>query len=161
MGFLSVRVLLAVFICAAACSILTAGLPAITHSETRSKASQPTLTFAARVACQRAIENVCWRHRIWPKERSHPKPPLNAVVSQAQLERKVTDYLNNSELLKDYWQRPITHEQLQAEMDRVAKHTKNPEVLRELFDALGNDPFKHSRQFLDVLVPFALALGRP
>ena len=32
-------------------------------------------------------------------------------------------------------------EQLQAEMDRMAKHTKQPEVLRELFEALGNDPF--------------------
>ena len=26
-------------------------------------------------------------------------------------------------------------------MDRMAKHTKQPEVLRELFAALGNDPF--------------------
>ena len=26
-------------------------------------------------------------------------------------------------------------------MDRMAQHTKQPEVLRELFDALGNDPF--------------------
>ena len=26
-------------------------------------------------------------------------------------------------------------------MDRMAKHTKHPEMLRELFDALGNDPF--------------------
>src|SRR4029077_5543775 len=39
------------------------------------------------------------------------------------------------------WQQPITAEQLQAEMDRMAKHTKQPEMLRELFEALGNDPF--------------------
>ena len=26
-------------------------------------------------------------------------------------------------------------------MDRMAQHTKQPEVLRELFAALGNDPF--------------------
>ena len=26
-------------------------------------------------------------------------------------------------------------------MDRMAKHTKQPELLRELFEALGNDPF--------------------
>ena len=26
-------------------------------------------------------------------------------------------------------------------MERMAKHTKQPEVLHELFDALGNDPF--------------------
>ena len=26
-------------------------------------------------------------------------------------------------------------------MDRMAEHTKQPDVLRELFAALGNDPF--------------------
>ena len=104
-------------------------------------AGQRTLTFAERVAYQRAIEEVYWRHRIWPKERPDPKPSLDAVMSQAQLEKKVEDYLRKSQALEDYWQRPITAEQLQAEMDRMAKHTKQPEVLRELFEALGNDPF--------------------
>ena len=62
-------------------------------------------------------------------------------MSQAQLEKKVADYLRNSQALEDYWQRPITANQLQAEMDRMAQHTKQPQVLRELFAALGNDPF--------------------
>src|SRR3954447_25546003 len=62
-------------------------------------------------------------------------------MSQAQLERKVEDYLRDSQMLEDHWQRPITTEQLQAEMDRMTKHTKQPEVLRELFEALGNDAF--------------------
>ena len=57
------------------------------------------------------------------------------------MEKKVADYLRNSQALEDYWQRPLTAEQLQAEMDRMAQHTKQPEVLRELFEALGNDPF--------------------
>src|SRR5438552_1608545 len=100
-----------------------------------------TLTFADRVAYQRAIEQVYWHHRIWPKERPDPKPSLDAVMSQAQLEKKVEDYLRNSQALEDDWQRPITSEQLQAEMDRMAQHTKQPEVLRELFQALGYDPF--------------------
>src|SRR5947208_7355064 len=100
-----------------------------------------TLTFADRVAYQRAIEEVSWRHRIWPKENPNPKPSLDAVMSQAQLEKKVTDYLQKSQALEDYWQRPIAAEQLQAEMDRMAQHTKQPEVLRELFAALRNDPF--------------------
>ena len=99
-----------------------------------------TLTFADRVAYQRAIEEVYWRHRIWPKERPDPKPSLDAVMSQAQIETKVADYLRNSQAL-GYRQRPITAEQLQGEMDRMAQHTKQPEVLRELFNALGNDPF--------------------
>ena len=61
-------------------------------------------------------------------------------MSQAQLEKKVAGYLRDSLALEDYWQRPITAEQLQAEMDRMARDTKQPEVLRELFEALGNDP---------------------
>ena len=102
-----------------------------------------------RAVYQRAIEDVYWRHRIWPKERPDPKPSLDAVMSQAQLERKVTDYLRKSQALEDYWHRPITAEQLQAEMDRMAKYTKQPQVLRELFDALGNDPFLSPSVWLD------------
>jgi N-acetylneuraminic acid mutarotase len=107
------------------------------------KASSPVrpLTFAERVAYQRIIEDVYWRHRIWPKDNPDPKPSLDAVMSQAQLETKVGDYLRKSQTLEDYWHRPITADQLQAEMDRMAQHTKQPEVLRELFAALGNDPF--------------------
>src|SRR5262245_10935955 len=44
---------------------------------------QRMLTFAERVAYQRAIEDVYWRHRIWPKENPDPKPSLDAVLSQA------------------------------------------------------------------------------
>ena len=99
------------------------------------------LFFEDRVAYQRAIEEVYWRHRIWPKERPDPKPSLDAVMSQATIEQKVQDYLRNSELLEQDWQKPITPEQLQAEMERMAQHSKQPEVLRELFAALGNDPF--------------------
>ena len=103
--------------------------------------SQPrAFSFAERVAYQRAIEDVYWRHRIWPKENPRPKPSLDAVMSQAQLENKVAGYLSDSLALEDYWQQPITAEQLQAEMDRMARDTKQPEVLRELFEALGNDP---------------------
>ena len=111
------------------------------RSETSANVSQRTLTFAERVTYQRAIEEVYWRHRIWPnKERPDPKPSLDVVMSQAQIEKKVADYLRNSQALEDYWHHPITAEQLQAEMDRMATHTKQPEVLRELFAALGDDP---------------------
>src|SRR4029077_15294739 len=113
---------------------VTRTLPAFLRSEASANLSQRTLTFAERVAYQRAIEDVYWRHRIWPKERPDPKPSLDAVMSQAQLENKVADYLRKSQALADYWQRPITAEQLQAEMDRMAKHTRQPDVLRKLFE---------------------------
>src|SRR5205814_10056564 len=100
-----------------------------------------TLTFADRVAYQRAIEEVYWRHRIWPKANAGPKPPVDKLMSQARIEKKVEDYLRNSQALEDYWRRPITPDQLQAEMERIARHSRQPEVLREIFAALGNDAF--------------------
>src|SRR5437667_773834 len=100
-----------------------------------------TLSFAGRVAYQTAIEDVYWRHRIWPDTNPGPKPPLEKVMSQTDIEKKVTDYLRDSQVLKDYWQRPIAGEHLQVEMERMASNTKQAEVLQELFEALGNDAF--------------------
>src|SRR5947207_7209725 len=109
-----------------------------------------SLSFAERVAYQRAIEDVYWRHRIWPKERPDPKPPMDAVISHAQLEEKVNDYLRKSELVTAQRGVPITAVELQTEIDRMANHSKQPEVLRELFEALGYDP-----------LVIAECLGRP
>src|SRR5881296_2292293 len=109
-AFFTPRVLVTLVVCAAACSLVAGTLLAFFRSETPTNVSRRSLTFAERVAYQRAIEDVYWRHRIWPKERPDLKPSLDAVMSQAQ-------------------------------MDRMAKHTRQPEVLRELFEALGNDPF--------------------
>src|SRR5438477_816979 len=100
-----------------------------------------TLTFADRVTYQRAIEEVYWQHRVWPKANAGSKPPLEKVMSQAQIEKKVEDYLRDSQALEDYWQRPVTPDQLQTEMERIASRTKQTGVLREIFAALGNDPF--------------------
>src|SRR2546427_10129149 len=121
----------------------------------------PTLTFAERVVYQRIIEDVYWRHRIWPKDRPDPKPSLDAVMSQAQLEKKVAEYLRTSQVLGDYCQRPLTVEQLQAEMDRMAQHTKQPKVLRELFQALGNDPFVIAECLARPILSERLKLARP
>src|SRR6478752_6112624 len=140
-GFLDSRALIILLLCAVTSSVVAGSPLGLFRAEAPTKVSCNTLTFAERVAYQRAIEEVYWRHRIWPKENQNPKPSLDAVVSQAQSEKKVADYLHNSQALEGHWQQPITAEQLQGEMDRMAQHTKQPEVLRELFEALGNDPF--------------------
>src|SRR5215217_1805473 len=142
-AFVTARRILTLSICGVACSILVpivsglGFLPSISPSQP----SKRTLTFAERVSYQRAIENVYWRHRIWPKENPDPKPSLDAMMSQAQLQKKVEDYLFNSQALEDYYKKPLSADQLQAEIDRMGRDTKQPEVLRELFAALGNDPF--------------------
>src|SRR5436190_15549636 len=128
----------------------TGTLLAFFRPETAAKSSQRTLTFKERVTYQRAIEEVYWRHRIWPKENSKSKPPLDVMISQAQLEEKVKDYLRKSELVTAQRGVPITAVELQAEIDRIANHSKQPDVLRELFEALGNDP-----------LVIAECLGRP
>src|SRR5690349_4860783 len=106
----SARVLIALFVCGAAWSIVTgtlattAGKLAFFRTETPAGVSHLAaagLTFAERVAYQRIIEDVYWRHRIWPKENVNPKPSLDAVMSQGQLENKVTDYLQKSQTLED------------------------------------------------------------
>lgn len=99
------------------------------------------LTFEDRVKAQEAIERVYWSHRVWPIENPQPKPPLSAVMSAEAIRAKVEDYLKKSSALETWWKRPVTAGQLQAEMDRMARSTRNPTLLRELFLALGNDPF--------------------
>src|SRR5436853_4698125 len=46
-----------------------------------------SFSFAQRVAYQTAIEDVYWRHRIWPASNPGAKPPLDKVMSQAQIEK--------------------------------------------------------------------------
>jgi hypothetical protein len=77
-GFFNLGTLVTLLICgAAACSMVSGTLLAFLRPEATSKLSHPAaagLTFAERLAYQRAIEEVYWRHRIWPKERPDPKP---------------------------------------------------------------------------------------
>jgi hypothetical protein len=86
--------------------MVSGALLAFFRPEASAKTSPRTLTFQERVAYQRAIEEVYWRHRIWPKANAAPKPPLDKVMSQAQIEKKVEDYLRDSQALEDYW--PVT-----------------------------------------------------
>jgi N-acetylneuraminic acid mutarotase len=142
-AFLHLRIFTAGLLSLSACFIAVGPAPAFLYPEAYAKVFHPAvagLTFAERVTFQRAIEEVYWRDRIWPKENPEPKPPLDAAMSQRQLEKKVEDYLRNSQFLTDQWGSPITASELQREMDRMARNTKRPEMLRELFEALGNDP---------------------
>src|SRR5262245_56675247 len=74
-----------------------------------------TITFEERVAAQRAIEEVYWKHRLWPNENPVPKPPLSAVMADDAIREKVRDYLSKSAALDALWHRPVTAVQLQAE----------------------------------------------
>src|SRR5437867_10326513 len=85
-AFSHLRALLALVVCsAAACSMVSGALLAFFRSDAPSNRPERTLTFAERVAYQRAIEEVYWRNRAWPRkrgERSDPKPSLDAVIDR-------------------------------------------------------------------------------
>src|SRR5262245_34966251 len=117
--------------------LLIAGLTSM-HSP--AAAETRSLTLEERIAAQRAIEQVYWDHRIWPKENPGPKPPLSAVLPDAAIRARVEDTLGKSNALEKYWHRPVTDSQLQAELNRMAEDTQDARLLQELFTALRNDP---------------------
>jgi N-acetylneuraminic acid mutarotase len=124
--------------------ILTSAVPILAAGRARlarhgDRAAGP-LSLEERVAYQRAIEEVYWRHKIWPAENARPKPSLDEVMSPAAIRSRAEDALRASAALEAEYGRSITPEQLQAEMERMAEQTRQPELLRELFAALDDDP---------------------
>lgn len=108
----------------------------------REAAAQPAraLSLAERIQARRAIEGVLWAHRTWPRENKRAKPTLDEWLRKGALEREVEDDLRKSDALARRWGRPITHDALQAELDRMTRDTRAPDVLREILDALHGDP---------------------
>src|SRR5215216_493124 len=74
----SARALFALLLSSVVCFAVSGTLLALFRPESATNVSQRSLTFAERVAYQRAIEDVYWRHRMWPKERPDAKPSLEA-----------------------------------------------------------------------------------
>jgi N-acetylneuraminic acid mutarotase len=93
------------------------------------------LNFEERVSAQEAIERVYYSHQIGTTR------PFEEVIPREALENKVHAYLRQSAALESFWHTPVTTQMLQHEMERIARDTKYPDRLREIFDALGNDWF--------------------
>jgi len=93
------------------------------------------LTFEERVSAQEAIERVYYSGQIGATV------SFEAAVPRDLLERKVRAYLEKSAALEAIWKIPITEPMLRRELERMVEQTQMPNRLRELFAALGNDPF--------------------
>ncbi len=99
-----------------------------------------TLDIDARVAGMTAIERVHWNHRIWPAANNTRKPALDAVLPESVIRQHAQDVIERSVELEQRWGVRISSAMLQAEVERMARETRNASMLRELFDALDNDP---------------------
>jgi len=92
------------------------------------------LSLDDRVAAQEAIERVYYRHQL------SATLPFEEAVPRGVLEGKVRTYLKQSAALAELWSTPVTAEMLQAEWERIARSSRFPDRLREIHEALGNDP---------------------
>jgi len=96
--------------------------------------------FEERVKAQEAIKRVYYRHRNWPGESTRPKPSFEEAVPRVQLEAEVADVLRKCDALARWWGKDLTQDDLQSEVERMRRDSHAPEVLQELFGALGDDP---------------------
>jgi N-acetylneuraminic acid mutarotase len=90
--------------------------------------------FSERVRAERKIAQLAYSHQELTVR------TFDEAVPQAVLEERVRTTLKLSIALERVWHTPITLEALDRELNRIRAHTRSPERLRELEDALGNDP---------------------
>lgn len=122
-----------------ACVVALLFVIALAMTKASATRSIRSLTFEDRVAAQRAIEAVYHQQRIWPKDNPQPKPSLDEVLPESALRAKVTGYLRMSRALEVLAGAPLTPAQLQAELERMARQTRQPAVLGVLWAAQTHD----------------------
>lgn len=105
-------------------------------------------SHAERIEALLALEQVRYNHQEWPESNTEPKPPLAELFSREEAARRVDSHLRMGSALRNLWREEITPEEIQAEMDRMARSSKLPDRLQEYWAALGNDPLT----FAEVLV---------
>src|ERR1051325_2069064 len=92
------------------------------------------LTMEDRVRAQEAIERVYYAHQL------NASVPFEQAVPAEVIRAKVTRYLQESAALEVVWNAPIGAAALSDELARVARDTREPDRLAELYAALGRDP---------------------
>ncbi len=97
----------------------------------------PPPTIEQRTACRQRLAEVEWVHSTWPA--STVKPEFASVANTPAFRRQAEDAVALSRALDVVWHRPLTQAQLGAELLRMARGSRQPNVLREMFDVLGND----------------------
>src|SRR5438552_77467 len=83
--------------------------------------------FDDRVKAQEAIERAYYSHQIGATK------PFEEAIPRLILERKVKLYLEQTMALSRFWRTSITGEMLQHELERMARDTRLPKRLEELY----------------------------
>ena len=120
--------------------LLFLALPVTFGAEVVAPANLAAPGIDERVDYQSRIEQVYWRHRIWPEQNQNPKPAFSRIMPSSAIRAKVEMNLAKERLLAEYWGVTISADAIQAELDRMTRTSKAPSRLRELFEVLDNDP---------------------
>jgi len=111
-----------------AAALLAPGLPLAGGHQTRA------LTFEQRLQAQRALDRLEYGHLIGASR------PFDDAVPMERTTARVRGTLARSAALASWWHTPITQAVLQRELERIARDTRLPGRLLEVYAALGNDP---------------------
>lgn len=110
------------------------------YSTATLSASAAPPTLPERIEAQRRVEQVYWSQRTWPADNPGPKPALAEVLDEATLARRAEQGVIESALLFERFGVRIETATLRGEIERMARDTQRPAVLRALFAALDDDP---------------------
>ena len=131
---------LALFLCAVACSIVTGTLLAFFRSRSAFKAFSEDADFRRSRGLSASDRRSLLATSDLAKRAPRSKTAARCGDVSNANRKKVEDYLRDSQALEAYGQKPITPEELQAEMDRIALNTKQPEMCGKFFKHSGTIP---------------------
>ena len=92
------------------------------------------------VACQLELKRYDWSKTIWPAAQLKPKPDFAAVVNEQQVRQLVMAGIYKQTVLAEWFNIRIDAALLQHDINRMMRHSKDPQALRGLFAVLGDDP---------------------
>jgi hypothetical protein len=121
----------------------------VNKANTTANAEQPQLNIdwspvnseqyvAQRVSCAIALSRLQWSYNLWPADNG-VKPDFSTVADLDKLQQQTELSIKKERLLSAFFGVELTKQQLQAELDRMARSTRNSQRLQHLFTLLGND----------------------
>lgn len=106
-----------------------------------SSPSRPAgLSLQARTWAVATVKKIYLEHRTMPPGAVDTVTPPDERTIVTAARRQVEKSLRMTAALKRIWHEELSGRQLQAELDRIARRTKRPEILRLIFESLDNDP---------------------
>jgi N-acetylneuraminic acid mutarotase len=103
--------------------------------------AQEGLKFEERVLVQGKVEKVLYENRIWPGSNKENKPSFEAIVTNEILSSKVKDYLKKEEALKSIWNVKISNQDVEKEVQRIFKNSKDRILLDKIVSSLDGNLF--------------------